>query len=167
MHRWSRFFTVSIFFETPLPKKQTNTLTKFCPSFIGQNFASLIFRFLSNGVSRIIAFEIYWPLVACSVQIYLPNEDPHYWLVGSQLRMYLLIWELLHQLTLVYVKCVWRSKFSITEIALNAWLKFLRLSDQPHNLHFLILRFIIFFDKEFNKSIYSIVYLLGCFLKFR
>ena len=50
------------FFETPLPKKQTKYLTKFCPSFIGQNFVKYFVCFLGNGVSRKIAFDIYWPL---------------------------------------------------------------------------------------------------------
>ena len=51
---------------------------------------------------------------------------------------------------------VWRSKFSITEIAPNAWLSFPGLSDQPHNLHFLTLRF-------FWQRIQQ-VYLLYCLL---
>ena len=46
--------------ESLLPKQRTKYLTKFCPSFIGQNFVKyLVVRFLDNGVSRKNAFDIY------------------------------------------------------------------------------------------------------------
>ena len=32
---------------------------------LGQNFVKYFVRFLGNGVSRKIAFEIYWPLKTC------------------------------------------------------------------------------------------------------
>ena len=47
------------FLETPLPKKRTKYLTKFCPSFIGHNFDKYFVRFLGIGVSRKNAFDIY------------------------------------------------------------------------------------------------------------
>ena len=40
-----------------MPPKRTKYLTKFCPSFIGQNFVSYFVRFLGNGVSRKNASE--------------------------------------------------------------------------------------------------------------
>ena len=45
--------------ETPLPKKLTKYLTKFCPMKLGQNFAKYFVCFLGNEVSKKIAFEIY------------------------------------------------------------------------------------------------------------
>ena len=47
------------------PQKRTKYLTKFCPSFIEQNFVSFFVCFLGNGVSRKNAFENYWPLECC------------------------------------------------------------------------------------------------------
>ena len=47
---------------TPLPKKQTKYLTKFCPCFVGQNVV-LIFRpFWGQWNFKKNAFKIYWPL---------------------------------------------------------------------------------------------------------
>ena len=48
----------AIFLETPLPKKRTKYLTKFCHIKLGQKFVKYFVRFLGNGVSRKIAFEI-------------------------------------------------------------------------------------------------------------
>ena len=57
------------FLETTVPKKWTKYLTKFCPSFIGQNFDQHIVCFLGNGVSRKNGFEIYWPLIVAELQV--------------------------------------------------------------------------------------------------
>ena len=43
-------------------QKQFFLKTKFCPIKLGQNFVKYFVRFLGNGVSRKIVFEIYWPL---------------------------------------------------------------------------------------------------------
>jgi hypothetical protein len=46
-------------FHCPKMNDISTYLTKFCPSFIGQNFAKYLVCFLDNGVSRKNAFEIY------------------------------------------------------------------------------------------------------------
>ena len=43
-------------------QKANEILDTFCPMKLGQNFVKYLVRILGNGVSRRIAFEIYWPL---------------------------------------------------------------------------------------------------------
>ena len=52
------------FLKLHCPKNERNIWQNYAlHSFIGQNFVWYFIRFLGNGVSRNIAFEIYWPLV--------------------------------------------------------------------------------------------------------
>ena len=83
-----QYISKAIFLETSLSPKWTKYLTKFCPSFIGQNFVKYFVRFWGNGVSRKIAFQIYWPLLATLLNIALLMYNTHSHCVTGCLNIY-------------------------------------------------------------------------------